>query len=287
MSSHGSRHPRRRAPPDAPSHSKTSPVGRLTLAAKALVWVFALQAPGYRPRPPGRHGLEVIPTLRRDRDDVFVIGEESLLLDGHDTGRGPDPKIAIEGSGGRSCRRSRRPHRLPAALPGPRGLALIALALGAAALAALRPGGGGGPDRPADVVSQRSPLISRSAAGAPAAPRPRARHPARRAAEVPPRSVHHQRSRRAEAPASPGPEVTRGESVREPTSPVAPVSSPVLTPPSETAPSAGSGPAATATSPPPSPPPSSSGGGPGGVGEPAPASADAHPAGVEAFGFER
>ena len=215
---------------------------------------------------------------------MFLIGEESLLLgrDG-DVDRDPDPTIAIEDFGGRSCRRSRS-HRLPATLRGSRGLALIGLAVGAAGLAALRPWGARGPDRPPHIASPRSPLISRSAAALPPARSLRVHHPAARAADVPPHSVHHQRSRRAEPPAPPRPDVIQNEPEREPTPQVAPVSSPAVTTTTEAAPEPDPGP--TAGQMPPSPPPSSSGGGPGGVGSP-PSSPTVGPATVETFGFER
>jgi hypothetical protein len=217
---------------------------------------------------------------------VFLIGEESLLLDQDgDAGRDPDPTIAIEGPGGRSSRRP-RPHRLPATLQGARGLALLGLAVGAPVLAALRPWGGGGPDRPAHTVSPRSPLISRSAAGAPARRTVRAHPPAVRHAEVHRPGVvhHHRRPRRPEAPASPRPQVTQTEPEREPIPQVAPVSSSAVTTTTKATPVSEPGPASTADPTPPSPPPSSSGGGPGGVGDPRPS---AHGAGVETFGFER
>lgn len=226
----------------------------------------------------------MIPTLRRSRDDVFLIGEESLLLSSEDAGRDPDT-VAVEGPGGRPARRP-RPHLLPDALRGARGLALLGLAVGAPVLAALRPWGGGTPDRPTHIASPRSPLISRSAAGVPARRTARAHHPAAHRAEVPPRGVvHHQRRpRRHEVPAPPRPTVTRSEPEREPTSQVAPVSSSTVTQVTEPAP--GTDPATSAAPPPPNPPPSSSGGGPGGAGDPQ-ASRDAgHPT-VDTFGFER
>ncbi len=217
---------------------------------------------------------------------MFLIGEESLLLgrDG-DAGRDPDPTIAIEGPVGRSSRRP-RPHRLPATLQGARGLALLGLAVGAPVLAALRPWGGGGPDRPAHTVSPRSPLISRSVAGVPARRTVRAHPPAVRPAEVPrPGVVHHQRRpSRPKAPASPRPEVTQTEPEREPTSQVAPVSSSAVTTTTEATPVSEPAPAATAAPTHPSPPPPSSGGGPGGVGDPRPSPPGAD---VDTFGFER
>lgn len=215
---------------------------------------------------------------------MFLIGEESLLLgrDG-DVGRDPDPTIAIEDLGGRSSRRPSS-HRLPATLRGARGLALIGLAVGATLLAALRPWGAAGLDRPAHIASPRSPLISRSAAALPPTRTRRAHRPAVRAGDVPSHSVHHQRSRRAEAPAPPRPDVAQSESEREPTPQLAPVSSPAATTRTEAMPEPD--PAPTAGQTPPSPPPSSSGGGPGGVGSP-PSSRTGGPATVDTFGFER
>lgn len=215
---------------------------------------------------------------------MFLIGEESLLLgrDG-DVDQDPDLTIAIEDFGGRSCRRPRS-HRLPATLRGSRGLALIGLAVGAAGLATLRPWGAAGPDRPPHIVSPRSPLISRSAAALPPSRTIRVHRPTVRAADVPPHSVHHRRSRRAKAPAPPRQEVIQIEPEREPTPQVAPVSSPAVTTATEAAPEPD--PAPTAGPTPPSPPPSSSGGGPGGVEGP-PSSPTGGPPSVETFGFER
>lgn len=219
---------------------------------------------------------------------MFLIGEESLLLgrDG-DAGRDPDTTIAIEGSGGRYSRRP-RPHRLPATLQGARGLALLGLAVGASVLAALRPWGGGGPDRPAHTVSPRSPLISRSAAGAPAGHAVRAHHPAARPTEVHRPGVVHQQRRpsRQKAPASPRPKVAQTEPEREPTSQVAPVSSPAVTPTTDATRVPEHVPPPSADPMPPSPPPSSSGGGPGGVADPQSFRGD-RGEDVDTFGFER
>jgi hypothetical protein len=217
---------------------------------------------------------------------VFLIGEESLLpAEDGEVDRGSDPTTATRGLGGTSARRPSS-HRLPAALQGARGPALLGLAAGAVALAALRPWGGGGPERPAHAASPRSPLISRSAAGVPAGSTSRAHHPESRPVEVPRRSVvHHRRSRPAKATASPRPKVIQAEPEREPTPQVAPVSSPAMTR-TEATPEPERQPAATAGPTPPSPPPPSSGGGPGGVEDP-PASRGSGHAGVETFGFER
>ena len=78
------------------------------------------------------------------------------------------------------------------------------------------------------------------------------------------------RSRPTRHPVSSGPPVTVSGSEREPTLPVAPVSSLAVTP-TDPAPAPEASAAATAQPTPPGPPPSSSGGG---------------PAGVESFGFE-
>jgi hypothetical protein len=212
----------------------------------------------------------VIPTLRRSRDDIFLIGEEQILAD-QEVARDPDPTVAIEGLDGRSSRRLPRPAHLPGSLQGARGFALAGLGAGAVALlAVLSPGGGEGPAHPT-TPSPRSPLISRSPAGVPADRTARVHAPAAAPAEVHRPTVHHHRPRRPEAPAPIRPTLTTSEPEREPTSRVAPVSPPVVTP-TEPAPGAERAPAATAPSAPPGPPPTSSGGG---------------PAGVESFGFER
>jgi hypothetical protein len=212
----------------------------------------------------------VIPTLRRNRDDVFLIGEEQILA-GQEADRDPDPTIAIEAPGGRPSRRPRSLH-LPGAFRGSRGLALLGLMAGAVAIpVALRPGGGSGPDR-SRTSSPRSPLISRSAASVPAKPTARIHPRAADKAEVHrPGVADHGRSRRPQAPAPRKVVLTRSEPEREPTPSVAPVSSPAVTPtPSTPAPEVPPQPTAPPT-PEPGPPPSSSGGG---------------PAGVESFGFE-
>jgi hypothetical protein len=217
----------------------------------------------------------VIPTLRRSRDDVFLIGEESLLT-GQETGRDTDPEITIPEIGGNPTRRRRASLHLPGSLQGVGALALLGLGAGAVAvIAALELGGGEGPVHPPASTSPRSPLISRSAAGVPAIPTARPHRPAARPAEVHRSGVHdhHQdRSRHPEPPERSRPRVTTAEPEREPTIPVAPVSSPAVTP-TEPTPAPEEAPAAIADqTPDPGPPPSSSGGGPGGV---------------ESFGFER
>jgi hypothetical protein len=213
----------------------------------------------------------VIPTLRRSRDDVFLIGEEQILID--PDAADPDLTFMTGTEGGRSCRRRSRSPRTPGSLHGARGLALAGLATGTLALlATLEPGGGGGPAHRTRTSSPRSPLISRSAASVPAAPTTRARPRAARTAEVHrPTVVHHHRPRRPDRPERSRPLATASEPEREPTIPVAPVSSPAAVP-TEPIPAPSEGPAATATPTPPSPPPPSSGGG---------------PSGVESFGFER
>jgi hypothetical protein len=212
----------------------------------------------------------VIPTLRRSRDDVFLIGEEQILAETV-TDRDPDLRIAIEALGGRPSRRPRS-LRLPGSFRGARGLALLGLMAGAVAIpVALRPGGGSGPVR-SHTSSPRSPLISRSAASVPAEPSVRTHPRAAGNAEVHrPSVVHHRRSRRPHEPSPRKVVVTQSEPEREPTRPVAPVSSPAVTPtPSTSAPDVSPHVIAQPT-PEPGPPPSSSGGG---------------PAGVETFGFE-
>ena len=206
--------------------------------------------------------------MRRSRDDVFLIGEEQILA-ARETGHDSDPTITIE-EGVPLARRPRSPH-LPGSLQGPRGVALAGLGAGAVALlAVLELGGGTGPSRPTPTSSPRSPLIERSAASAPAMSTTRVHRRAAGTAEVHRRSVVHHRPRHAEPPARSRPAVTEEEPEREPTSEVAPVSSPAVTQ-TEPAPEA-EVPAATTPSTPPGPPPSSSGGG---------------PSGVEDFGFER
>jgi hypothetical protein len=214
----------------------------------------------------------VIPTLRRSRDDIFLIGEEQILAD-PEASRDPDPTTSIEGPGGRSSRRGPRPSHLHGSLHGARGLALAGLGAGAVALlAVLELGGGEGPDHPQAISSPRSPLISRSAAGAPALPTTRVHPRVAGHAEVHRPTVHEHRPRHArhQVPVRP-PVTTRSEPEREPTIPVAPVSSPPVTP-TEPTPAPEQASLATATPASPGPPPTSSGGGPGGV---------------ESFGFER
>jgi hypothetical protein len=212
----------------------------------------------------------VIPTLRRSRDDVFLVGEEDLLPDQDAGTEDPVPTVAIENeSDGRSTRRLPRP-RSTGSLQGARGLAFLGLTAAALAFAVtLRLVGGSGSSKPAEASSPRLPQISRSAAGAPAE---RAARPHRRAArpvEVHRHTVHHQPPHQAE-PARQRPDLTREEPEREPTPQVAPVSSPAVTGAVSTPAPEEVGLAASST--PPGPPPSSSGGG---------------PAGVESFGFER
>jgi hypothetical protein len=215
----------------------------------------------------------VTPTLRRSRDDIFLIGEEELL-EGQEGGGDPDPTIASGDLGGRSCRRGPRSPHLPGPIHGARGLAALGLGAGALALlAALELGGGEGPDRPPAGSSPRSPLISRSAASAPAMPAVRHHRQTARPAEVHrPRVAHHRHPRPSSAPEPSRPPITRTEPEREPTPQVAPVSSSAVTA-TAPAPAAAEAPAASAPkTPSPGPPPSSSGGG---------------PVGVESFGFER
>jgi hypothetical protein len=210
----------------------------------------------------------VIPTLRRSRDDVFLIGEEQILTD--PGAADPDPMFMTDPEGG--IRRRPRSPRTPGSLHGARGLALAGLATGTlAVLATLELGGGGGPAHRTRHSSPRSPLISRSAARVPADPPARVHARAARPAEVRRPSVHHHRPRRLDRPGRSRPPVTASEPEREPTIQVAPVSSSAVVRAAPTpAPSEGSAPTGTPT--PPSPPPSSSGGG---------------PAGVESFGFQR
>jgi hypothetical protein len=225
---------------------------------------------GYRPLHVPRHGAEVIQTLRRGRDDVFLIGEEQLLTD--QDAADPDLTFTTGPQGGRSIRRTARSYRIPSSLHGARGLALAGLATGLAAiLAALELGGGGGPTHRTRTSSPRSPLISRSAARVPADPTTRVHPRAARAVEVHRPSVVHHRPRRPDRREPSRPTTTAVEPEREPTIQVAPVSSSAVVPTAPT-PAPSEGPTAAPKSTPPVPPPSSSGGG---------------PAGVESFGFER
>jgi hypothetical protein len=211
----------------------------------------------------------VIPTLRRSRDDVFLIGEEQILTD--QDAADPDPMFMTEPEG--AIRHRPRSPRTPGSLHGARGLALAGLATGTlAVLATLELGGGGGPAHRTRPSSPRSPLISRSAARVPADPPTRVHARAARPAEVHRHTViHHPRPRRPDRPDRSRPTITASEPEREPTIQVAPVSSPAVVRVAP-APAASEGPAPTGTPTPPSPPPPSSGGG---------------PAGVESFGFER
>jgi hypothetical protein len=218
----------------------------------------------------------VIPTLRRSRDDIFLIGEEQILTE-QEPARDPDPTFAIEGLGGRSSRRAPRSPHLHSSLHGARLLVPVGLLAGVVTLiAALELGGGQGPaPRPASS-SPRSPLISRSPAGVPAKPTVRVHRPAARHAEVRRPGVHDHnrvRPRHHEPPVSVPTEVTQSEPEREPTPPVAPVSSPAVTPAEPTPTPEESSIATASPTPDPGPPPSSSSGG--------------GPEGVESFGFER
>jgi hypothetical protein len=201
----------------------------------------------------------VIPTKRRKQDDVFLIGEESLLLDQvADSDTDLTVAIGSETEELSSSVRAPSPSRPLSAIPGPRGLALLGLGAAAAAtLGALELSGGGEPAAVSPEASARSPLIARSATSAPAR------------AEVPSPLVHPERSEpeRHRAPRSSAADHP-SEPEREPTPPVAPVSSPVSTPLPSPPPAS----APTLAPAPPSPPPTSSGGGSGGV---------------ERFGFER
>jgi hypothetical protein len=212
----------------------------------------------------------VIPTLRRSRDDVFLIGEEDLLADRDAGTEDPIPTVAIEPeAGGRPTRRLPRP-RPTGSLQGARGLALLGLTAAACAFAlTLRLVGGSGSSKSAETSSPRLPQISRSAAGAPAWHAARPHRRAARPAEVHRPSVHPRPPHRR-GPARQRPDLTREEPEREPTPEVAPVSSPAVSeaPPTPAPEEVGRAAAST----PSGPPPSSSGGG---------------PAGVESFGFER
>jgi hypothetical protein len=213
----------------------------------------------------------VIPTLRRSRDDVFLIGEDQILTD--PVAADPDLTSTTEPEGGLSSRSPARSPRTPGSLHGARGLALAGLATGTLAiLAALELGGRGGPAPRTATSSPRSPLISRSAAGVPADPPTRVHPRVAGPVEVPrPTVIHHHRPRRPERRQPSRPTITASEPEREPTLQVAPVSSPAVVQ-AAPGPVSSEGAAATAIPTPPGPPPTSSGGG--------------RP-GVESFGFER
>jgi hypothetical protein len=211
----------------------------------------------------------VILTLRRDRDDVFLIGEEQLLPD-QESGAGEAPTVVIEGVAGDTTRDLPRP--LPTgSLRGARGLALLGLVAAAAAfVATLQLVGGRGPSRPAATSSPRRALIARPPVSAAAG---RVTHLHRRVARPAAADrlrVVHPRSRRHQGPSRNRRQTTPKEPEREPTTQVAPVSSEA--PATEPVPVSEEVPAAAGTEAPPEPSPSSGGGGPGGV---------------ESFGFER
>jgi hypothetical protein len=218
----------------------------------------------------------VIPTKRRKQDDVFLIGEESLLT-GQESDRDPDPTVAMDAWTDElaSPPPAPSPSRLPGSLAGTRGLCLLGLgAAAAAALGVLELAGGGDPAPVDHATSPRAPLIERSAAGAPAV------------AEVPsspPVTGHRPASRRHPAP-RPAPQrpptprrtpkIRRSEPEREPAPiQVAPVSSPPVEPTPVPSPPPASAPEPAPAPPSPPSPPSSSGEGGSG--------------GVEQFGFER
>lgn len=214
----------------------------------------------------------MIATLRRNRDDVFLIGDEEILAE-PDGDRHLDLAPVTEEIDGRPTHGPRRPLRLPGSLQGSGGLALLGLGAGAIAfLAVLELGGGQGPAGSQPMSSQRSPSISRSTAGVPAEPTPRVKPRPVAPVEVHrPRVLHHHRPRRPAAPVRIRPAITAAEPEREPTPSVAPVSSAAVTP-TEPAPPPVVAPPATAEPASPGPPSPSSGGAPGGV---------------ESFGFER
>lgn len=202
-------------------------------------------------------------TKRRKQDDVFLIGEESLLS-GQVPGPDPDPATAEIGpaaieldSPAPAC----APPHPAGALAGTRGIALLGLGAAAAVtLGALELAGGGDPAPVHHATSPRSPLIARSAASAPARAEVPSSPPVtheRPVPERPPTPRHTTPTHRSEPEREPAPTEE------------APVSSPVESTPVPSPAPAGEPAAAPAS---PSPPPPSSGGGSGGV---------------ERFGFER
>jgi hypothetical protein len=213
----------------------------------------------------------VIPTLRRNRDDVFLIGEESILTE-QDTERDRHPTIAIETVGGLPSRRRLRSAHLPGFLQGAFGFALLGLGAAAVAFFAVLQLGRGASDPLSRVTgSSRSPLIIRSAATVSSAPAARVHFPGASSSQVHRPSVSHQhRPRHSEAPVKVRPTITTAEPQRESTLPVAPVSRLVVTP-TEPSPAPQGAPPAVAESTDPGPLPSSGGG----------------PGDVESFGFER
>lgn len=201
--------------------------------------------------------MAVILTKRRNADDVFLIGEETL------PGQEPDDDLdateSIAPAVGESLASpppARSTIRSPGSLHGARGIALLGLGAAAAAtLGVLELGGGGNPASVHRQTPTRSPLITRSAALAPAGPRlPR------------PSVVHHDKPPRRRRPRHRRPTVVHtSETEREPTQSVAPVSSPVQPTTALPAPAPPVAASPSAPTPTPSPPPPSSGGGSGGV----------------------
>jgi hypothetical protein len=215
----------------------------------------------YRIAPRLRLAVAVILTKRQRADDVFLIGEETLL--GQEAGVDSDATAttAPQIGGPQTPPPAARSHaNAPSSLHGARGLALLGLGAAlSATLGVLELGGRGDTAPHHRHPSAHSPLISRSPVSPPAAPRP-----------ARPSVVHHHRPRHKRPRRHRRAVVFHpGEPEREPTRPVAPVSSPVEATPPPPAPA----PVEAAPPAPPSPaPPSSSGGAGSGS--------------VETFGFQ-
>jgi hypothetical protein len=221
----------------------------------------------------------VILTKRQRRDDVFLIGEESLLADLKMPGDQPADEAVTSGDGDLL---PPPPSRVPRPAPGARGVALLGLGAAAAAtIVALELAPGGAQSQPRPKASARSPRISRPAASAPAL------------AEVPSPSVHPQRSASSRRPKNrPAASRHHAEPEREPTSQVAPEHSSVAAADPPFAPSSGGPSPDSATPEPPTPEPASPEPAvsepPAEALAPTPSVAASRPGtGSESFGFER
>jgi hypothetical protein len=204
--------------------------------------------------------------MRRNQNDVFVLGDESLIAEPIGP-RDPVPAAttdAREGGGSLPPSLPTRPVGFPAGSAlGARKLAVLGLGAAAAAtLGALEFSSPGSAHPQVGRTSQHAALVVKPAPGAtapvthpaptrPVVPKPRPK-PRHLSVHRRPRDVHHI------------------EPEREPTSEEAPVSSPVEV--SAPPPAPMTSPAPAPAPPAPSPPPASAGGGSGGG---------------ESFGFER
>jgi hypothetical protein len=206
--------------------------------------------------------------MGRKQNDVFVLGDEVLVAEPI-APRDPGPAAAtdVRGLGGESPPAPpARPAGPPAgAAMGARRLAVLGLGAAAAAtLGALELSSGTGSAHPQhDRTSPRSALVVRPAPSAPAPSAPY-RAPARRVDPKPKPRPHHRSVQRRPR------DIHHSETVREPHSEEAPVSSPVEVPVPPPAPLVSSVPVPALPPPSPSPPPGGDGSGSG-----------------EQFGFER